>query len=124
MKRILFLMILVAFSIPVIAQETAPKLDLIDFLKNMDWINIALVFAFSLAGGFLMKARTKLKQVSELLMMAYEFTDDKVLDKEERKKLINQVLLILGKKKTEQIQANVSNKVEAIKNKRPRHEHR
>lgn len=121
MKRVLFTVLFLVLSVVVFAQEAEPKLDLVDLIRNMDWINVALVIILSIGGivgKYALTARTKLKQVSELFAMAYEFTDDKVLDKDERKQLIDQFLLIIGKKQAVEISEKVQ---EEVKRKRYKH---
>lgn len=110
--------VMLLLSVTVFAQEPEPKLDLIDLIRNMDRLNIALVIVLSIGGvigKYALTARTKMKQLSELFAMAYEFTDDKVLDKKERAELIDQFLLIIGKKKAEAAQASAQPKVKERK---------
>jgi hypothetical protein len=119
MKRIIVMTVLIVLSVAVFAQEVEPnvKLGVFDFIRNADWLNVGLValFTLGLTAPYILKARQKLKQVAELLLLIYEFTDDKVLDKKERAAIIDQFLVIIGKKKASVIQKKINDQGGAAK---------
>jgi hypothetical protein len=114
MKKIVVMTLLLVLSVAVFAQGTEPKLDVFDFIKNMDWVNVVLVAIFSIGGivtKYAITGRTKLKEVGELLILIYQYTDDKVLSKKEREDLWDHILVIIGKKEVEGIQDKVLDQV-------------
>jgi hypothetical protein len=107
MKKIVVMTVLLVLSVAVFAQEPEPKLDLIALVKNPNWINILLAVVSTVFAGYFVFTRIKLKQAGEFFLMAYEYTDDKVLDKVERQNLLNQFLVIIGKRKAEVAQKKI-----------------
>lgn len=69
------------------------------FLKDINALNIVLIAFGTFASGLWFRSRTKLKQIGELFLKAYEYTDDKKLSDEERSDLINRFLELIGKQK-------------------------
>lgn len=61
-------------------------------------INVILFVITSLFGGLWLKFRTKVKQIADLFNKAYQYTDDNQLSETERQDLMNQFLIIIGKK--------------------------
>ena len=99
----------IASSLPQIATEAGsettqqPTVEkkggkIFGFLKDINALNIALIAFGTFAGGLWFKTRLKLKQIGELFLKAYEYTDDKKLSDEERADLINRFLQLFGKK--------------------------
>jgi hypothetical protein len=64
---------------------------------NVDIIAIALLIFTTLFGGLWFALRNKLKQVADLFLKAYEYTDDKKLSAEERADLKRRFLEIITK---------------------------
>ena len=64
---------------------------------NVDIIAIVLLIFTSLFGGLWLKLRTKIKQIGELFLKAYEYTDDKKLDQQERDDLKKRFLEIISR---------------------------
>lgn len=104
------MLLFLVLSVAVFAQEAEPKLDVFDLIRNMDWLNVALVAVLSVGGAITRYAvigRTKLKQAGELLILLYDYTDDKVLDDKERADIWDHILVFIGKKKADTIQQAV-----------------
>lgn len=80
-------------------KEKVKLKEILGVLKDFDVINLILVAIAVFAGSLYAMGRSKVKQVGELFMKAYDYTDDKRLSKEEREDLINRFLTIVGKKK-------------------------
>lgn len=72
--------------------------DLIE--KNVDVIAVALLIFTTLFGGLWLALRNKLKQIADLFLKAYEYTDDKKLTAEERADLKRRFLEIISKSPT------------------------
>lgn len=70
------------------------------FGENMDVIGIVLLVITTLLGGLWFTARSKLKEISDLFLKAWEYTDDKKLDPTEREDLKKLFLKILTKTPT------------------------
>ena len=75
----------------------SPKVGILDFFKEINALNIVLLALSLFAGSIWRQGRTKLKEVGDLFLKAYEFTDDKRLSDAERAELLNRFLVILGK---------------------------
>jgi len=89
---------LVSISIQAIAQEVVPVQNKIfGFLNDVNVLNIALLAFATFAGGMWALGRSKMKQIGELFLKAYEYTDDKRLSAEERSDLIRRFFQLLGK---------------------------
>jgi hypothetical protein len=74
------------------------KASLFGFLgENADIIAIVLLVFTSLFGGLWLKLRTKIKQIGELFLKAYEYTDDKKLDQQERDDLKKRFLEVISR---------------------------
>jgi hypothetical protein len=67
---------------------------------NLDIIAMVLLLFTTIFGGLWIKVRSKIKQIGELFLAAYEYTDDKKLDKEEREDLKRKFLEIISKTPT------------------------
>lgn len=67
---------------------------------NLDIITMVLLLVTTIFGGLWIKVRSKIKQIGELFLAAYEYTDDKKLDKEEREDLKRKFLEIISKTPT------------------------
>lgn len=107
MRSKISVVLLTMVSTSLIAQlslSAAPQLadptyhaGIFEYLKELNYLNIALL-AFSIfAGSIWIQGRNKLKQIGELFIKAYEFTDDKCLSAVEREELLQRFLAILGK---------------------------
>lgn len=110
MKRIVIIMLFLVFAVAVFAQDSEQKLSVFEFVKNADWENVALVALFSVGGiitRYAVLARTKLKQVGELLILLHDYTDDKVLDKKERSEIWELLLVIIGKNQAETMKKEI-----------------
>jgi hypothetical protein len=68
--------------------------------NNLDIIAMVLLLFTTVFGGLWIKVRSKIKQIGELFLAAYEYTDDKKLDKEEREDLKKRFLEIITKTPT------------------------
>lgn len=71
-----------------------------NLIKNMDILNFAFIGVAMFFGTWWKFGRIKLKQIGELALKAYDFTDDKILTDAERKELITDLLQLIGKPKT------------------------
>jgi hypothetical protein len=67
---------------------------------NLDIIAMILLLFTTVFGGLWIKVRSKIKQIGELFLAAYKYTDDKKLDKEEREDLKRKFLEIISKTPT------------------------
>jgi len=65
--------------------------------NNLDVIGVVLLIFTTLFGGLWLVARNKLKEIGELFLKAYEYTDDKKLDPDERADLKERFLKIFTK---------------------------
>jgi hypothetical protein len=70
------------------------------FNENLDVIAIVLLLFTTIFGALWGKVRSKVKSIGELFLKAYEYTDDKKLDPEEREDLKRRFLEILNKTPT------------------------
>lgn len=70
------------------------------FNENLDIIAIVLLLFTTIFGALWGKVRSKIKSIGELFLKAYEYTDDKKLDPEEREDLKRRFLEILNKTPT------------------------
>jgi len=68
--------------------------------NNLDIIAMILLLFTTIFGGLWIKVRSKIKQIGELFLAAYEYTDDKKLDKDEREDLKRKFLEIISKTPT------------------------
>jgi len=73
------------------------KQKVFGFLKDINALNIALIAFATFAGGMWAMGRNKLKQIGEIFLKAYEYTDDKRLSADERQDLIQRFLAIIGR---------------------------
>lgn len=67
------------------------------FMENMDIIGIILLIFTTIFGALWITARSKLKEIGDLFLKAYEYTDDKKLSVEERLDLKERFLKIFTK---------------------------
>jgi hypothetical protein len=74
--------------------------------NNIDIIAIVLLVFTTIFGGLWVTLRHKLKQIGDLFLKAYEYTDDKKLDAEERADLKRRFLDIITKSPTSFITVN------------------
>jgi hypothetical protein len=81
-----------------IPEYRASILDL--FGDNIDIVAVVLLLFTSIFGTLWIKLRSKIKSIGELFLKAYEYTDDKKLDPEEREDLKRRFLEILNKTPT------------------------
>lgn len=84
--------------------EVAGKEKLLNFFKDIDGLNIILMILSTFFGGLWWMIRSKLKQVGELFIKVYEYTDEnsagkKKLTQEERADIVARVLSIFAKSK-------------------------
>lgn len=98
MKKLLTLLytlvlVLIALSVP----ASDSKLSIGELIRNIDPINIALAAVALFFSGIWWMSREKLRQIGELFLKAYEYTDDHVLAPEERYDLKSRFLEIIGK---------------------------
>lgn len=82
--------------------EVAGKDKLLNFFKDIDGLNIILMILSTFFGGLWWMIRSKLKQVGELFIKVYEYTDEnsagkKKLTQEERADIVARVLSIFAK---------------------------
>ena len=82
--------------------EVAGKEKLLNFFKDIDGLNIILMILSTFFGGLWWMIRSKLKQVGELFIKVYEYTDEnsagkKKLTQEERADIVARVLAIFAK---------------------------
>lgn len=82
--------------------EVAGKEKLLNFFKDIDGLNIILMILSTFFGGLWWMIRSKLKQVGELFIKVYEYTDEnsagkKKLTQEERADIVARVLSIFAK---------------------------
>ena len=105
---ILPLGLVIASSVPQLATEASSETiqtptpekkgsKIFGFLKDINALNIAIVAFGLFAGKKFLTMRNKLKQIGDLFLKAYEYTDDKKLSDEERTDLINRFLQLIGK---------------------------
>lgn len=78
------------------------KEKIFGFFKDIDGLNILLIVLSTFFGGAWWMIRTKLKQVGELFIKVYEYTDEssagkKKLTQEERADIVARVLAIFAK---------------------------
>ena len=98
MKKILALvytLVLVLITLVVPASES--KLAIGEFLRNIDPLNIALAAFALFFSGIWWLSREKLRRIGEMFLKAYEYTDDHVLDPQERHELKRRFMEIMGK---------------------------
>lgn len=81
---------------PAIAEPTGID-KVLSFIKEIDGLNIALIAFATIAGGLWAMGRAKLREIGELFLKAYEYTDDKRLSKAERQDLMQRFLRIIGR---------------------------
>lgn len=82
--------------------EVPGKEKLLNFFKDIDGLNIILMILSTFFGGLWWMIRSKLKQVGELFIKVYEYTDEnsagkKKLTQEERADIVARVLAIFAK---------------------------
>ena len=82
--------------------EAAGKDKLFNFFRDIDGLNIILLIVSTFFGGLWWMIRSKLKQVGELFIKVYEYTDEnsagkKKLTQEERADIVARVLAIFAK---------------------------
>lgn len=82
--------------------ETVGKEKLFNFFRDIDGLNIILLIVSTFFGGLWWMIRSKLKQVGELFIKVYEYTDEasdgrKKLTQEERADIVARVLAIFAK---------------------------
>lgn len=103
-----FLVMLLMVSMAAVGQvvspepEVAGKEKLLNFFKDIDGLNIILMILSTFFGGLWWMIRSKLKQVGELFIKVYEYTDEnsagkKKLTQEERADIVARVLSIFAK---------------------------
>ena len=101
MKKAIFILILlipvITFGQEPITQPDPGKFKLLEFLGDINMLNVILLGFATFAGGLWYMGREKMKQIGELFLAAYEYTDDKRLCPEERADLINRFMAIIGK---------------------------
>lgn len=78
------------------------KEKIFGFFKDIDGLNILLIVLSTFFGGAWWMIRTKLKQVGELFIKVYEYTDEssagkKKLTQEERADIVGRVLAIFAR---------------------------
>lgn len=78
------------------------KEKIFGFFKDIDGLNILLIVLSTFFGGAWWMIRTKLKQVGELFIKVYEYTDEssagkKKLTQEERADIVSRVLAIFAR---------------------------
>lgn len=78
------------------------KEKIFGFFKDIDGLNILLIVLSTFFGGAWWMIRTKLKQVGELFIKVYEYTDEssagkKKLTQEERADIVARVLAIFSR---------------------------
>lgn len=78
------------------------KEKIFGFFKDIDGLNILLIVLSTFFGGAWWMIRTKLKQVGELFIKVYEYTDEssagkKKLTQEERADIVARVLAIFAR---------------------------
>ena len=78
------------------AVEEADSGGLFSMLGD-ELLNVILFIITTLFSGLWLIARNKLKQVGELFLKAYEYTDDNKLSEAERTDLINRFKALVGK---------------------------
>ena len=104
----LFLVILLMVSMAAVGQAVSPepevagKEKLLNFFKDIDGLNIILMILSTFFGGLWWMIRYKLKQVGELFIKVYEYTDEnsagkKKLTQEERADIVARILAIFAK---------------------------
>lgn len=99
------IVVLLSGCVHAIAQVAVPGADIevpmgkkiFGFLKDINALNIALIAFGTFAGGLWAMGRSKMKQIGEIFLKAYDYTDDKKLTAEERNDLIQRFLAIMGK---------------------------
>ena len=103
-----FLVMLLMVSMAAVGQAVSPepevagKEKLLNFFKDIDGLNIILMILSTFFGGLWWMIRYKLKQVGELFIKVYEYTDEnsagkKKLTQEERADIVARVLAIFAK---------------------------
>ena len=85
------------FGQEVITQPEPAKFKILEFLGDINMLNVILLAFATFAGGLWYMGREKIRQVGELFMAAYEYTDDKRLSPEERADLFNKFMALIGK---------------------------
>lgn len=79
--------------------EQGEMVGVMDYLKEINFLNIALLAFSVFAGSLWFQGRNKLKEIGEIFLKAYEYTDDKKLTAAERADLIARFMSIVGKSK-------------------------
>ena len=103
-----FLVILLMVSMAAFGQAVSPEPELpikdklLNFWEDIDGLNIALMLLSTFFGGLWWMIRSKLKQIGELFIKVYEYTDEesagrKKLTQEERADIVARVLAIFAK---------------------------
>lgn len=103
-----FLVILLMVSMAAVGQAVSPEPELqikdklLNFWEDIDGLNIALMLLSTFFGGLWWIIRSKLKQIGELFIKVYEYTDEesagrKKLTQEERADIVGRVLAIFAK---------------------------
>lgn len=103
-----FLVILLMVSMAAVGQAVSPEPELpikdklLNFWEDIDGLNIALMLLSTFFGGLWWMIRSKLKQIGELFIKVYEYTDEesagrKKLTQEERADIVARVLAIFAK---------------------------
>lgn len=102
------LVMLLMVSMAAVGQVVSPgpeapmKDKLLNFWEDIDGLNIALMLLSTFFGGLWWMIRSKLKQIGELFIKVYEYTDEesagrKKLTQEERADIVARVLAIFAK---------------------------
>lgn len=105
------IVILLSISATAIAQAVDPeptltaKEKIFGFVKDIDGLNILLMILSTFFGGMWWLVRSKLKQIGELFIKVYEYTDEKSdgrkkLTHDERNDIVSRVLSIFSKTST------------------------
>jgi len=107
MKRaviVMLLLILVPVFSGICTETAAPAVE--ESSISLKWVNFGLVVFSLVAGGMWLKARAKIKELGELFLKIYEFTDPKSeggkkFSKNETKDLEERIFQLIGKKAPE-----------------------
>ena len=101
MKRLIIILFLM-IPVIIVAQDTLQTDPSFwdktkGFFSDIDGFNVILIAFATFFGGLWALGRQKMKQIGELFLKAYEYTDDKRLSKAERQDLMQRFLAIIGK---------------------------
>ena len=83
-------------------EPVSTKDRILDFIQEIDGLNILLIVLSTFFGGLWWMIRSKLKQIGELFIQVYEYTDEssagrRKLTQEERADIIARVVAIFAK---------------------------